>query len=159
MSASAKASVAAASITGGTLNIDAAHACRHREGGWAADERDDSATACGFGSYGIAHLAGGEVADEAHRVDALDSRAGGDEHPATSKAACGAKEASTAAIIFSGSSMRPRPRGWLASSPVARFDDMDTVGTSCASERAVVGCAIMSKSIAGATNTGHRAER
>ena len=93
------------------LDIDAAHAGRSRR---AHTGPLTSTTSAPASLHRLrdreAHLAGAAVAHEAHRVDALARRAGGDQHaPPLQRAPYGAAAARSCATISSGSSMRPGP--------------------------------------------------
>ncbi len=75
------------------------------------------------------------------------------------KMANGVADNMRTAAIFAGSSMRPRPTRSLASSPTSGSITVTPSACNVRRLRVVLGWAIMSRSIAGATNTGALAER
>ena len=64
---------------GGGLDRDDQAVVRGRAGSGAEDQGDRGAAGAGFGRQGEPHAAGGAVREEAHRVEGLPGRAGGDE--------------------------------------------------------------------------------
>ena len=106
----------------------------------------------GLVGQGVALLARGAVADEAHRVDRLAGAAGGDEHPQAGQVAGRRATRSTAATIASGSARRPAPTSPPARRPVSGGTTMHApLGAACARLSCTAGCSHISVCMAGQT--------